>query len=187
MADYPTKNEIRARLEVQIKEAGRDATVKQMRLGLQAHFGKSLLNMKNLIRECIEEIIERQQAEKEGEKASESSNDEPEDEEDVQTKPPKRKRAKTTKTTGGDGDKPGRGGGPFVQLDESLADICGTDKLQRFTIVKKVWEYIRGHNLQNPNDKREIICDEKLQKVMGGKKKINMFTMNKHYKDHILK
>ncbi len=58
--------------------------------------------------QCIEEIIERQQAEKEGEKASESSNDEPEDEEDVQTKPPKRKRAKTTKTTGGDGDKPGR-------------------------------------------------------------------------------
>ncbi len=40
----------------------------------------------------------------------------------------------------------------------------------------QVWEYIRGHNLQNPNDKREIICDEKLQKVMGGKKKVSHYT-----------
>ncbi len=61
MADYPTKNEIRARLEVQIKEAGRDATVKQMRLGLQAHFGKSLLNMKNLIREVRSWVVHKAQ------------------------------------------------------------------------------------------------------------------------------
>ncbi len=51
--------------------------------------------------------MERQQAEKEGEKASDSSEDESEGEKDVQTKPPKRKRAKTTKKSGGNG-KPGR-------------------------------------------------------------------------------
>ncbi len=51
MADYPTRNEIMARLEVQIKEAGHDSTIKQMRVGLQEHFGTDLSHMKDLIRE----------------------------------------------------------------------------------------------------------------------------------------
>ncbi len=59
MVDYPTKNEIIARLEVQIKEAERDATVKQMRLGLQEHFGKDLSNMKDLIREVRSCVVRK--------------------------------------------------------------------------------------------------------------------------------
>ena len=39
---------------------------------------------------------------------------------------------------------------------------------------------------QNPEDKREIICDEKLKAVMGGKDRVTMFTMNKYVGSHLL-
>lgn len=46
-------------------------------------------------------------------------------------------------------------------------------------VVKKMWEYIRAHNLQNPADKREIRLDAALQEVFKVKT-FNMFSMNKH-------
>jgi upstream activation factor subunit UAF30 len=39
---------------------------------------------------------------------------------------------------------------------------------------------------QNPQDKREILCDNKLKAVMGGKDKVTMFTMNKYITPHLL-
>ncbi len=46
-----------------------------------------------------------------------------------------------------------------------------------------VWRYIKEHNLQNPEDKREIMCDEKLERLFGGKKSISMFKMTKEVSD----
>ena len=40
--------------------------------------------------------------------------------------------------------------------------------------------------LQNPEDKREIICDSKLKSVMGGKARVTMFNMNRYITDHLL-
>jgi chromatin remodeling complex protein RSC6 len=48
-----------------------------------------------------------------------------------------------------------------------------------------VWEYIKKHDLQNPKDKREILADDKLQKVFDGKKQVSMFEMNKHLSKHL--
>lgn len=42
------------------------------------------------------------------------------------------------------------------------------------------------HSQQNPSDKREIFCDDKLKAVMGGKPKITMFNMNKLLTPHLL-
>jgi len=50
--------------------------------------------------------------------------------------------------------------------------------LSRPQVVKKLWEYIKGNELQDPRDKRQIICDEKLQAVFN-QSKVNMFSMNK--------
>ena len=49
--------------------------------------------------------------------------------------------------------------------------------LCRGKVVKKVWNYIRAHNLQNPADKREILAGEKLKKVFG-RDKCTMFEIN---------
>ena len=52
-------------------------------------------------------------------------------------------------------------------------------------MVSKVWEYIKANNLQNPENKREILADKKLQAVFGGKDKVSMFEMNKHFAQHL--
>jgi hypothetical protein len=44
--------------------------------------------------------------------------------------------------------------------------------------VKHLWEYIKGNDLQNPSNKREIMCDDGLRGVFGCDK-IDMFRMNK--------
>jgi len=40
--------------------------------------------------------------------------------------------------------------------------------------------------LQNPEDKREILCDAKLKRVLGGNSKVTMFSMNKYITAHLL-
>ena len=45
-------------------------------------------------------------------------------------------------------------------------------------------DYIKKNKLQNPENKREILADDKLQKVFG-KKKVTMFEMNKHLAQHL--
>lgn len=51
-------------------------------------------------------------------------------------------------------------------------------QLSRPQVVKKIWEYIKANELQDPSDKRQILCDEKLQSVFKTDK-VHMFTMNK--------
>ena len=72
-----------------------------------------------------------------------------------------------------------------VQPSEDLAEIVGKDQLPRSEVVSKMWEYIKKNDLQNPKDKREIMADDKLQKVFGGKKQVSMFEMNKHLSNHL--
>ena len=56
--------------------------------------------------------------------------------------------------------------------------------MARGEVVSKVWECIKAHKLQNPDDGREILADDKLEKVFG-KKKVTMFEMNKFLAQHI--
>ncbi|KDO49157.1 hypothetical protein CISIN_1g0161772mg, partial [Citrus sinensis] len=51
-------------------------------------------------------------------------------------------------------------------------------------VVKKLWAYIREKNLQDPKNRRNIICDEALQ-VLFRVNSINMFQMNKALTRHI--
>ena len=60
----------------------------------------------------------------------------------------------------------------------------GTGPLPRGEVVSKVWEYIKANNLQNPENKREILADDKLQPIFG-KPKVTMFEMNKHFAQHL--
>jgi chromatin remodeling complex protein RSC6 len=72
-----------------------------------------------------------------------------------------------------------------VQPSADLAQICGSDPLPRSQVVSKVWDHIRKNNLQNPQNKREIMADDKLKKVFGGKDRVSMFEMNKHLSNHL--
>jgi chromatin remodeling complex protein RSC6 len=66
-----------------------------------------------------------------------------------------------------------------------LAAITGPDNIARSGVVSKMWDYIKKNNLQNPANKREILADDKLKKIFGGKDKVSMFEMNKHLSNHL--
>ena len=72
-----------------------------------------------------------------------------------------------------------------LQPSNELAAIVGSSPLPRTEVVSKVWEYIKANNLQNPENKREILSDEKLQAVFAGKSKVSMFEMNKYFAQHL--
>jgi chromatin remodeling complex protein RSC6 len=71
-----------------------------------------------------------------------------------------------------------------VTPSADLAPITGADPLPRSQVVSKMWDYIRTNNLQNPENKREIVADDKLRKVFG-KDRVSMFEMNKHLSNHL--
>ena len=71
-----------------------------------------------------------------------------------------------------------------VQPSAELAAIVGSAPLPRAQVVSKIWDYIRSHNLQNSENRREILADDKLRKVFG-KDKVTMFEMNKHLAGHL--
>ncbi|KAI9158021.1 Upstream activation factor subunit spp27 [Paramyrothecium foliicola] len=78
------------------------------------------------------------------------------------------------------------GGGfqkPFV-LSATLSELCGETQLSRPQVVKKLWEHIKANDLQDPKDKRQIICDDKMQAVFK-QAKVDMFRMNKDIGSHL--
>ena len=82
-----------------------------------------------------------------------------------------------------EGKKPNALQQPLTPSAE-LAAVVGAGTLSRGDVVSKVWEYIKSNNLQNPENKREIVADDKLRKVFG-KDKVTMFEMNKHLAQHL--
>ena len=84
----------------------------------------------------------------------------------------------------GTGRKAGGGLARPVQPSADLAAITGSDPLPRSQVVSKMWDYIRKNNLQNPQNKRELVADDKLRKVFG-KDRVTMFEMNKHLSNHL--
>jgi upstream activation factor subunit UAF30 len=68
-----------------------------------------------------------------------------------------------------------------------LAAVVGQGDVSRGEAVSRIWDYIKKHDLQNPANKREIVADDKLKKVFGGKAKVSMFEMNKHLSGHLTK
>ena len=71
-----------------------------------------------------------------------------------------------------------------LQPSEALAAVVGPGPLPRGEVVRKVWDYIKSHNLQNPENRREILADDKLKRVFD-KDKVTMFEMNKHLARHL--
>ncbi len=72
-----------------------------------------------------------------------------------------------------------------VTPDAALAAVVGAAPLPRTELTKKLWEYIKSNDLQNPSNRREIIADAKLKDVFDGKDKVSMFEMTKLVSGHV--
>jgi chromatin remodeling complex protein RSC6 len=72
-----------------------------------------------------------------------------------------------------------------VQPSAALAAIVGHTPLPRTEIIKRLWDYIKEHNLQDPKDRRMINADTKLRSVFDGQEQISMFELPKLVSRHI--
>ncbi|CAG9952450.1 unnamed protein product [Clonostachys rosea f. rosea IK726] len=107
-------------------------------------------------------------------------------------KAPRKKSAKKVKSEddsdveGGEPKKKRSGGGfqkPF-NLSPALSELTGETQLSRPGVVKSLWAHIKANDLQDPNDRRQILCDEKMQAIFK-QTKVDMFRMNKEISNHL--
>lgn len=66
----------------------------------------------------------------------------------------------------------------------ALAAVIGSEAVPRTEIVKRMWDYIKKHNLQDATNKRMINADAKL-KVIFEKDQVSMFELPKVIGKHI--
>lgn len=66
-----------------------------------------------------------------------------------------------------------------------LAAVVGATPLPRTEVTKKVWDYIKKLDLQDPANRRMINADAKLEAIFGGKKQVSMFEMTKLISAHL--
>jgi len=84
------------------------------------------------------------------------------------------------KTSGGGFSAP-------LQPDAALAAVIGSEPMPRTEVTKRIWDYVKKNNLQDPNDKRTIRADAKLKPVFDGKDAVSMFEMTKLVNNHLKK
>ncbi|XP_011001193.1 PREDICTED: upstream activation factor subunit spp27-like isoform X3 [Populus euphratica] len=120
-----------------------------------------------------------------GEEEEEQEEEEEAEEEEVKKESNGRSK-KGRKSTKVDENVKKRGGGftKLCSLSPQLQDFVGVPELARTGVVKKLWAYIREKNLQDPKNKRNIICDESLRALFNVDS-IDMFQMNKALSKHI--
>lgn len=149
----PTDDEVRAKLRDTLKDTDLATTTeKSLRAQLEKHYSCSLKPRKALFKEEIEAFLATCEADGEA--------DEPSDEE-----PPS-----TSKR---------RGGFAAPQtLSEELRAFLGVDEsegLSRGEVVKRIWAYIREHDLQDPSNRRKILADDKMETIFNFPLKCALF------------
>lgn len=72
-----------------------------------------------------------------------------------------------------------------MNISPKLAEVIGSNPMPRTEVTKKLWAYIKKHDLQDPKNRRNIKADDKLKAVFGGKAVVNMFEMTKLVGKHL--
>jgi len=72
-----------------------------------------------------------------------------------------------------------------MQPDEILAPIVGGEPLPRTEATKRLWAYIKSHNLQDPTARRYILADNNLRELFDGSERVSMFDLPKFLNKHL--
>ncbi len=65
-----------------------------------------------------------------------------------------------------------------------LAAVIGATPVPRTEVTKKIWVYIKKHDLQDAKNRRNINADDKL-KPLFGKNQVSMFELTKIISGHL--
>ena len=176
--EEPTDKELKATIRKLVPKVDLQKTgVKSFTKILSKEFGGiDLKHRSAFIKEALSEAINELSDDDESE--SESSS-----EEEELKKPPKKRQ----KASGGGGGGGGGTKGLAVkkEISEKLANFLQQgNEMARTEIVKALWDYIKENDLQNPENRREIILDDAMKEVFEVDR-FTMFTMNKYIAAHI--
>ncbi|GLT39041.1 hypothetical protein SLA2020_132490 [Shorea laevis] len=198
-----------ARLREFLRESDLNTTTTAIvRRKLEEDFGVDLSDRKKFIREQVDLYLQTQVGNAE-EEEQEEGEEEDDDDGDQTEKLKSEESGGSDATDDGDDDDDNKGAsngkrsakkrskklnhevkkkaGGFCKLSSlspQLQDLLGVPALARTEVVKQIWAYIREKNLQDPANKKTIICDEPLHALFGVQS-IDMFQMNKALSKHI--
>ncbi|CAN4077209.1 unnamed protein product [Withania somnifera] len=74
-----------------------------------------------------------------------------------------------------------------VPISPALGKFVGASEISRTDAIKKIWDYIKTNNLQNPANRKEINCDDKLKTIFAGKDKVGFLEIAKLLSSHFQK
>lgn len=136
--------------------------------------GVDISSKKAYIKSTLTEVLDAMDDdEDDGENTEDDEETEDESEDEDAKKAAKKKTRKATGLT------------VVKEISDDLAAFLGKGKqMARTEVVKGLWAYIKANNLQNPEDRREIILDDKM-KTLFKVDKFTMFTLNKYVGSHI--
>nr|ACG40455.1 SWIb domain-containing protein [Zea mays] len=64
-------------------------------------------------------------------------------------------------------------------VSPALQAIVGDPVIPRTEVLKRLWAYIKEHNLQDPSDKKVVVCDEKLKVLFAGRERVGFLEIAK--------
>lgn len=74
-----------------------------------------------------------------------------------------------------------------MKLSADLEAVVGKGPMARSEVVKALWVYIKGNNLQDAKDKRIINNDEALKKIFDNQPTVHMMKMAGFLSKHLSK
>ncbi|KAH7652454.1 SWIB/MDM2 domain-containing protein [Dioscorea alata] len=72
-------------------------------------------------------------------------------------------------------------------ISPELQALMGVEEIPRTQALKLIWAYIKEKNLQDPENKKVIICDEKLKKIFAGKDRVGFLEISGLLNPHFAK
>ncbi|CAL4919211.1 unnamed protein product [Urochloa decumbens] len=72
-------------------------------------------------------------------------------------------------------------------VSPALQAIVGLPEIPRTEALKRLWAYIKQHNLQDPADKKVVVCDEKLKNLFAGRERVGFLEIAKLLNPHFVK
>ncbi|MQL89934.1 hypothetical protein Taro_022525 [Colocasia esculenta] len=72
-------------------------------------------------------------------------------------------------------------------ISPALQELLGVPEIPRTQALKQIWAYIKQHKLQDPENKKIIVCDEKLKQLFGGRERVGFLEISGLLNPHFIK
>ncbi|KAK9097244.1 hypothetical protein Sjap_022741 [Stephania japonica] len=95
--------------------------------------------------------------------------------------------AKSSSTAATTEKRPLRGIMKPKPISPAMQELLGVPEIPRTQALKQIWAYIKEHNLQDPENKKIIVCDEKLKKIFGGRERVGFLEVSGLINPHFMK